>query len=60
MISSLRPGTHVVVYPNGQQLAVTPASETRVITTPPAVVVPPEPVKLQGGLREFEASRQGI
>jgi len=60
MISSLRPGTHVVVYPNGQQLAVTPASETRVITTPPAVVVPPEPVKLQGGLREFEACRQGI
>ena len=57
MISKLTPGTHVVVYPNGQPMLTT--SETRVITTP-AVVVPPEPVKLQGGLREYEASRQGI
>jgi hypothetical protein len=60
MISKLTPGTQVVIYPNGQQVAVMPSQlVTRVIPTP-AVVVPPEPVKLQGGLREFEASRQGI
>src|SRR5256712_2602991 len=65
MISRLEPGTQVVIYPNGQQAAgggsqwVVPTPETRVITTP-AVVMPPEPVKLQGGLREFEASRQAI
>src|SRR5262249_3480148 len=57
MISTLTPGTHVVVYPNGQPTLT--RSETRMITTP-AVVLPPEPVKLQGGLREYEASRQGI
>jgi len=65
MISKLEPGTQVVIYPNGQQAAVAGSQsvvttpETRVITTP-AVVMPPEPVKLQGGLREFEASRQAI
>jgi len=65
MISKLEPGTQVVIYPNGQQAAVVgrqsvvTTPETRVITTP-AVVMPPEPVKLQGGLREFEASRQAI
>src|SRR6266446_716515 len=65
MISRLEPGTQVVIYPNGQQAAVVGSQsvvttpETRVITTP-AVVMPPEPVKLQGGLREFEASRQAI
>jgi len=60
MISKLTPGTQVVIYPNGQQVAVMPSQPvTRVIPTS-AVVVPPEPVKLQGGLREFEASRQGI
>jgi hypothetical protein len=64
-IANLAPGTQVVVYPNGQPTAVTASqpvvtsSDTRVITTP-NVVVPPEPVKLQGGLREFEASRQAI
>ena len=65
MIAKLEPGTRVVIYPNGQQAAVVGSQsvvttpETRVITAP-AVVVPPEPVKLQGGLREFEASRQAI
>jgi len=65
MISKLEPGTQVVIDPNGQQAAVAGSQsvvttpETRVITTP-AVVMPPEPVKLQGGLREFEASRQAI
>ena len=65
MVSKLEPGTQVVIYPNGQQAAVVGSQsvvttpETRVITTP-AVVMPPEPVKLQGGLREFEASRQAI
>jgi len=65
MIAKLEPGTRVVIYPNGQQAAVVGSQsvvttpETRVITTP-AVVMPPEPVKLQGGLREFEASRQAI
>src|SRR5437870_1607384 len=65
MIAKLEPDTRVVIYPNGQQAAVVGSQsvvttpETRVITAP-AVVVPPEPVKLQGGLREFEASRQAI
>src|SRR5437867_2301081 len=65
MIAKLEPGTRGVIYPNGQQAAVVGSQpvgttpETRVITAP-AVVVPPEPVKLQGGLREFEASRQAI
>src|SRR5437899_2542419 len=65
MIAKLEPGTRVVIYPNGQQAAVVGSQsvvttpETRVITTP-AVVMPPEPVKLQGGLREVEASRQAI
>src|SRR3989475_2870288 len=65
MIAKLEPGTRVVIYPNGQQAAVVGSEsvvttpETHVMTTP-AVVMPPDPVKLQGGLREFEASRQAI
>ena len=65
MISKLTPGTQVVIYPSGQQAAAWPSQS--VVTTPdtsvpavPAAVVPPEPVKLQGGLREYESSRQAI
>ena len=65
MISKLTPGTQVVIYPSGQQTAVWPSQS--VVTRPdtnvtvvPAAVVPPEPVKLQGGLREYESSRQAI
>ena len=65
MIPNLTPGTQVVIYPNGQRVAVTPSQsvvttpETRVAVAPP-LIVPPEPVKIQGGLREYESPRQGI
>ena len=65
MISKLTPGTQVVIYPSGQQTAVSPSQS--VVTTPdtsvtvaPAAVLPPEPVKLQGGLREYESTHQAI